>query len=271
MNYVDQQYKDLIRELLEFGDPVTARNGNTVRVDTVITAFNMTPLVSVRKTAWKNALREWEWFMSGSNNIKDLHPAVRHWWEPWAGPDGRVMFNYGQQFRHARGTDGGADDRDQIAYLLDGIRKHPHGRRHVLTTWNAADMVHASCPITNCHGTVIQFFVSSDQRLSMTMYQRSVDVIAGLPHNWIQYWAFLLWVGHKTQFKPDLFKWIGGDVHLYDKHRELAKKILDQPIGNGPPNLVYNAPGPDPEFRADHFSLDGPYISGFTEKAELIV
>src|SRR5690606_26897284 len=126
----------------------------------------------------------------GSEDIKDLHPSVRPWWEPWANIEGQVLFNYSDQFRAFAGTDGRVVD--QIEYLIDGIKNHPYSRRNVITTWNAADMTNPACPITNCHSTVTQAFVNPDNSLHLVTYQRSVDVICGLPHNWIQYWSFLL-------------------------------------------------------------------------------
>ncbi len=56
-------------------------------------------MISIRKTSWKSALREFAWFLSGSNKISDLHESVRDWWAPWVDKfTQRVEFNYGHAF-----------------------------------------------------------------------------------------------------------------------------------------------------------------------------
>lgn len=258
----DHHYRSLIGDVLYRGERVHARNSVTVRmVDTTPITFDGTPLVSCRKTAWKTALREWEWFMTGSENLADLHPSVHPWWKPWADKDGNVRNNYGKQLRRFNGRF------DQVAFAIDSLRHHPNSRRAVLTTWNPEEMASPDTPITNCHHSLTQLFVSYGA-LWMRTYQRSVDVICGLPANWIQSWAFLMWLAHRSGLPVGAMTWIGGDVHAYDAHYDLAVRILKEFPAPGP-NLVYS-PTSD-EFRADDFSLDGPYEPTLTDRAEMIV
>lgn len=282
----DNKYATLIDDIFEDGIAVHTRNSLCKRLDTILLTFRTTPLVSVRKTAWKTALREWEWFMSGSNALTDLHPSVHPWWQEWADANGRVAYNYSRQFRYFHGADETIDPErptepepvitvDQVALFVDGIKNHPHSRRNILTTWNTAEMTHKDCKLTNCHNTLTQAFVDDKNRLSLTTYQRSVDVVCGLPHNWIQMWAFLMWLAHRTGRRVGALKWIGGDVHVYDAHTALAAKITDVVLENDAlsdittPNLVYTPTSDD--FKADDFTLDGPYEPLITDKAEMIV
>lgn len=264
---VNLSYRDLIYSVLYRGQDIVTRNSRVKRLFVQSAEFDRSPLVSMRKTSWKNALREWEWFMSGSCCIRDLHESVRPWWEPWANEEGYVIGNYGWQFRGFVGCD--FREVDQIQLLLDGIGNHPFSRRNVITTWNTADMTHPDCPITNCHGTVIQAFVEPDDSLHMYMYQRSVDVLCGLPHNWIQYWAFLLWLCHKTGKKPGVFHWQGGDVHIYETHFPLAEKIVAIDRMPRSPGLVYKPTSED--FKAEDFHLDGEYDPILSDRAEMVV
>lgn len=271
----DDVYASIIRECLA-GERITTRNSVCFRTFARQVRFTSTPLVCSRKTSWKNCLREWEWFMSGSNAIEDLHPSVRHWWMPWAadeqhygkpglGPDFRVAHNYSEQFRYFQGRTGYVD---QIQYLIDGIRNHPFSRRNVITTWNTADMAHPECKITNCHNSLTQAFVDTENRLHLVTYQRSVDVICGLPHNWAQEWAFLLWLAHLGGRLVGSLTWIGGDVHVYEAHLPLAEKILAAPPQQSP-EMVYRPTSE--EFLADDFSLDREYAPVVNERAEMIV
>lgn len=262
----DDRYAELIRACLD-GSLVTTRNAKCYRTIAHTARFTSAPLVCARRAAWKNALREWEWFMSGSCAIADLHPSVRSWWEPWANSEGIVPHNYSQQFRNFVGY----DDRraDQIALFIDGVQNHPFSRRNVITTWNAADMVAPDCPITNCHNTATQAFVEPDDSLHIVTYQRSADVVCGVPHNWIQMWAFLMWVAHRTGRTVGSLTWVGGDCHVYESHVPLARRILDAQPARPAPELVYT-PTSD-EFRADDFTLSCPYLPTFAERAEMVV
>jgi thymidylate synthase len=263
VNTTDQEYQRLLRDLGTRGTALLTRNDRVKRLVAWPVTFYATPLVSVRKTAWRNALREWEWFMAGSNDVNDLHPAVRPWWQPWADGVGEVTFNYGVQFRHF-----GEEGFDQIEHLIAGIRDHPNSRRNVVTTWNPVDMADSRCPITNCHGTVIQAFVER-AGLTLVTYQRSADVVCGVPHNWVAYWAFLLWLSHRTGHRPHALTWIGGDVHLYQEHDAIAADILKAPPDLAPPEMVYMPTGS--EFKADDFALDRAYLPVVTTKARMVV
>ena len=282
MTEADRNYVCLLKTLLaecSSVEKVRTRNAHVSRLGyNPKFTFSFTPLVGVRRTAWKTALREWEWFMSGSNFIQDAHPSVRPWWQPWANENGEIPFNYGRQLRHFAGDCGTVD---QIDLLVKGLREHPHSRRHVITTWNTADMHHSECTLTNCHHTMTQVWVNAQQderagSLRMTTYQRSVDVMVGLPANWLQTWGFLLWLGAQTGRRVESLTWIGGDVHLYDAHRELARRVVVA-AGTGPqwkatsswPELKYVPTSPD--FKADDFTLDGKYDPLVDERAELVV
>lgn len=269
---VDQIFAGLLDSILTEGREIDTRNSITKRKINLSATFNETPLIQVRTTAWKNALREMEWFLSGSNNIKDLHPSVHSWWTPWADKIGRVANNYSTQFRKFYGN---GRTVDQIDYMIETLQAHPNSRRNVITTWNTADMTSTLTPITNCHGTVIQAFVEPDNSLHLTMYQRSADMVLGVPHNWIQYWALLIYLAHRSGRKIGSFTWHGGDCHIYQDHIEMAQKIVNHMNHVIPessfstPNLIYTPSGED--FKADDFILDARYDSFFKERLKMTV
>jgi thymidylate synthase len=215
--------------------------------------------------------------MSGSSNIKDLHPSVHSWWKDWADENGEVKFNYSAQFRHQYGCDRDSAFTkwatnelihcDQIEEFISDLKKHPNSRRIILSTWNSAEMRQSYCPITNCHNTITQAFVT-DGKLKLVTYQRSVDMVCGLPHNWIQEWAFQLWLCKQTGLEMGSLVWIGGDCHVYEEHFPLAIRIMAQEIKESP-QLIYT-PTSD-AFKADDFSLDTEYVPSLTERAVMVV
>lgn len=263
---VDKEYKSLIQKVLLFGNTIKSRNGTTKQLRNYMIDFHETPLVSARKTAWKSALREMEWFLSGSNNINDLHPSVQKWWEPWSDEDGFIQNNYGKQLRRFGGS--GFKKVDQVKYLIENIKQNPESRRHVITTWNTTDMISPVTPITNCHGSLIIAQVV-DNRLHLTMHQRSADLMLGVPHNWIQYWAFLMYLAHQTGLEVGIFTWIGSNIHIYENHLDTARKVVYNEEGSSKVELIYE-PTSD-EFKASDFSLEGKYKPVLKESLEMNV
>jgi thymidylate synthase len=271
MNYVDFMYTSILKDIVDFGTEIESRNAKTIRLRNQLITFRATPLVTIRKTAWKNALREFEWFMSGSSNIADLDAKVQPWWKPWANKTGDIFNNYSQQFRNFSGRYGQID---QIKYMVDTLKNDPNSRRNVITTWNTADMTHSLTPITNCHGSLIQAFVEpSNNTVHLTMNQRSADMVLGVPHNFIQYWAFLMYLAHQSGRNIGTLTWIGGDCHIYPDHINTVKEMTlvheDQRHTYDIPNMSYN-PTSD-EFKADDFSLDSEYKPLITKSLKMTV
>jgi thymidylate synthase len=234
-------YCSLLERITQSGEEVLTRNGPARRLFTLPTvAFDATPLITVRQTAWKKAIREMEWFLSGKPRCPD---ELLDWWQGQLNPNGLYLNGYGDQLR--------AFNFDQITHLIHTLRTNPFSREHVITTWNPAKMAFIKEVNNNprtpacCHSTVVQFFVSPDKALSMHSYQRSADMLLGVPHNLIQSWAFLLWVAHQTDYVPDKMLWTFGDAHIYSEptHVQAVGQLLSVNLPTAPnlPRLIYTA------------------------------
>jgi thymidylate synthase len=262
---VDGGFQLLLEDIMLNGEEINTRNSLCKRIFNQKIVFDSTPLVSVRRTAWLSAIKEMEWFLSGSSNINDLHESVRKWWQPWTNKNGEIHNNYSKQFRYF--TD---DLFDQIAYLQNAIKNHPYGRRSVITTWNTAEMASSKTSITNCHGSLIQAFVDNNNKLHLTMYQRSSDMVLGLPHNWIQYWAMLQWLAHNAGRDVGTLTWLGGDCHIYECHFEAANEIINVGTSNiQTPKLIYSPSSKD--FKASDFSLEKEYAPIIKKSLPMVV
>jgi thymidylate synthase len=230
-------------------------------IDMPVLTFGETPLVTCRKTAWKKAIEEMEWFLSGMP--KCPAPLAETWWKGQLSPEGFYWGGYGKQLR--LGDYHNYQEFDQIQYLIDGLKNNPNSRRLLLTTWNPWEMANITrlnenpnTP-TTCHTTVAQFFVREGS-LFMKSYQRSADVLLGVPHNWIQSWALLLWLAHKANLGVGSMQWIFGDLHLYqeESHVETARQIaaLDvYPWIENSFKLIYEPT--DDWFMARDFHMEG--------------
>jgi thymidylate synthase len=200
---------------------------------------------------------------------------LRDWWEGQLDVDNNLIYGYPHQFRQFSGDWG--HGHDQVTETLAGLRTSPFGRRHVLTLWNPGEMAgitHANgnprTP-TTCHGTVMQFSVSPDKEgnpetLNMYHYQRSSDVLLGLPHNLVQYWALLTYFAHHSGLKVGRLVYQLGDAHLYAEESHL-KVAIDIKRAEYPyyaheeksPVLTYQPSGePDAPFIAADFNIAWP-------------
>lgn len=259
----DHRYQVLLRIVSEYGDLVETRNHLTKSCfDLDPITFTQTPLVTLRKTAWKLALREMEWFMSGDMKCPD---ELLPWWQ-----DQLTMGMYRGGYSHQYRRSGYTGTFDQIQYLLKGLRNNPNSRRLVMTTWNPLDMAtitelnHNQATPSCCHASLVQLFVR-EGRVHMTHYQRSADLLLGVPHNWIQYWALLLYFARHSGLDVGSLRWIFGDAHIYQEpsHLDAVKQLLRipvQPEVDNSFNLRYNPVVQStgvPEFKAGDFVMDG--------------
>jgi len=260
-------YVKLIKDIDTYGEVIETRNGVTKRLfDVKPFTFDSFPLVTIRKTAWKMAIREMEWFMSGDEKCpNELYP----WWSTQLSKSGSYLDGYGKQLRHfSGGGDFHRDDFDQIDCLIEGLKEHPNSRRHVITTWNPDEMYYITDtndnPLTPtcCHSTLVQFFVSR-KILHMKSYQRSADVLLGLPHNWVQSWALLMYLASICNYHVGTLTWILGDAHIYqdESHVEVVKEFNSLNMFNFVDKenfLCYNhkvVKGETPPFLASDFSV----------------
>lgn len=253
----DLAYKYLLGEIDTHGVLKDTRNHLTKSsIFLRETVFIETPIVTFRKTAWKKALKEMEWFLSGDIKCpKDL----LDWWNGQLDPDGDYVAGYGDQLRTF-----GTGWFDQIRFIQEELKAHPNSRRLITTTWHPQDMAvitelngNPNTP-TTCHGTISQYFVLED-KLWIKTYQRSADMLLGVPHNWIQYWAYLMWLAHWAGYKVGGLYWCFGDAHIYqeESHLQAMSEILEAPVGYPEEyNLVYNPTSQ--QFLASDFSFDKP-------------
>lgn len=263
MSEANQKYVCILKEILNNGDLVTTRNHR------VYSSFNLpnvtfttTPIVTLRKTAWKKALREMEWFLSGNTKCPD---ELLDWWNGQLDISGDLLDGYGGQLRTSTFYDWKVADRnnfDQIAFIQEALKHNPNSRRLLMTTWNPGEMANITESNDNpntptcCHSIVVQFFVRNG-RLSMKSYQRSADMLLGVPHNWIQSWAMLMWFAHHAGLKVGSMTWMWGDAHIYDEqsHVDTAETMIRFYTGMDEVKMVYTPTSTD--FKAFDFTIEG--------------
>ncbi len=232
-----RQYLDLLRYVLENGDPRLDRTGVGARaVFGWQMRFDLSegfPLLTTKKLHTKSIVHELLWFLAGDTNVKYLNDNGVSIWDEWADENGELGPVYGRQWRAWPAPDGRTID--QIAWVIGEIKKNPASRRLVVSAWNPADLDQMA--LAPCH-CLFQFFVAGE-RLSCQLYQRSADVFLGVPFNIASYALFTEMIAQACGLKAGEFVHAFGDVHLYSNHEEQARIQLARTPGP-PPRLRLN-------------------------------
>src|SRR5215216_2501774 len=219
-----RQYLDLLQHVLDNGADRGDRTGTGTRsVFGYQMRFDLArgfPVTTTKKLHLKSIVHELLWFLAGDTNIKYLNDNGVSIWDEWADERGDLGPVYGRQWRSWPVADGAAID--QIAYVLDMIRKNPDSRRLIVTAWNPAEVDRMALPPCHC---LFQFYVA-EGRLSCQLYQRSADTFLGVPFNIASYALLTSMIAQQCDLRVGDFIWTGGDCHIYSNHLEQVRLQL---------------------------------------------
>ena len=209
------------------------------------------------------------------DHLQELHALGVHIWDGNAFADywrerarfpGDAGRNYGQQWRDWVAPDGRRID--QLREVIRLIREQPSSRRMLVTAWNPGEIDATSLPA--CHA-FFQFFVEGS-RLSLMMYQRSCDLVLGVPFNMAQYALLLHLVAREVELEPHEFVHVLADAHVYLDHVDAAREQLSREPFPSP--LLWLDPGArgvddavaryrDILARVERGEAPGPLLDGF--------
>ncbi len=219
-----REYHTLLEHVLEHGVDRGDRTGTGTRsVFGHQSRYDLSagfPVLTTKKLHVRSIIVELLWFLRGDTNIRYLHEHGVTIWDEWADAQGDLGPVYGKQWRSW--PDGKGGEIDQIARLVEGIRKNPNSRRHIVSAWNPAEVDEMALPPCHC---LFQFYVSRG-RLSCQLYQRSADIFLGVPFNIASYALLTMMVAQVTGLEPGDFIHTLGDAHLYHNHFEQARLQL---------------------------------------------
>lgn len=231
------QYETLLRYVFEKGVSKSDRTGTGTRsVFGYQMRFNLLegfPLITTKKLHFKSIVYELLWFLRGETNLRYLHDNGVTIWDEWADEKGELGPVYGYQWRSWPAPDG--KHIDQISMLIDRLKNTPDSRRHIVSSWNVADIDKMALP--PCH-VIFQFYVANNT-LSCQLYQRSADLFIGVPFNIASYALLTLMVAQVCGFTPGEFIHTFGDVHIYNNHfKQVELQLSRAPIPY--PSLTLN-------------------------------
>jgi thymidylate synthase len=246
-NKEEQQYLDLIKDILSRGTWEEGRNGKTKSIFGSSMRFSLAdgkiPFLTTKKTAWKTCLKELLWFIRGDTDNKLLQDQGVHIWDGNTTREfldsrglnhyreGLIGPGYGFQWRHFGGEydssaagvkEGGIKGVDQLQQIIDALKDPAQrtSRRLIMSAWNPLQLDEMALP--PCH-IMCQFNVHDGNKLSCCMYQRSCDFFLGIPFNIASYSLLTHLLAKHCGLEAYEFVHFMGNCHLYDNAIDAAK------------------------------------------------
>jgi thymidylate synthase len=250
-----RQYHNLMREVLEKGVQKADRTGTgTISIFGHQMRFNLAegfPMVTTKKLHLKSIILELLWFLKGSTDNNWLKERGVSIWNEWAAPDGDLGPIYGYQWRSWPAP--GGKHIDQIAEVVDTLKKNPDSRRIIVSAWNVADIPRMA--LAPCHA-FFQFYVA-DGKLSCQLYQRSADIFLGVPFNIASYALLTHMMAQQCNLEVGDFIWTGGDCHLYSNHLEQVDLQLSRDFFPLPKLNILRKPASIFDYEFEDFEIAG--------------
>ena len=237
----EEQYIQLVRDVLNKGDHQETRNGGTKSLFGASMRFSLRegqiPLLTTKRVAWKTCFTELQWFIRGQTNNDILSEKNVHIWDDNCTReflDGRGLTDrpvgdlgpiYGHQWRHFNATyenchsDYAGKGIDQLQIIINDLKdpSKRSSRRLIVSAWNPCQIDEMALP--PCH-VMMQFYVRADKYLSCSLYQRSGDIGLGVPFNIASYSFLTHIIAKHCELEAEEFVYFLGNAHIYDDHTE---------------------------------------------------
>ena len=273
----ENQYLNLLKDILNEGVKVTGRNGTVYMVSGSAMHFSLEnhiiPLLTTKKVAHKTCLKELLWFIRGSTSNKELQEQNVKIWNGNASRsflDSRGLQNlqendlgpiYGHQWRHFNAsyidcnTNYKGKGVDQLDYVIKCL-KDPNdrwSRRIVMSAWNPCQIDEMALP--PCH-VLVQFNVLPPNKLCCSLYQRSGDIGLGVPFNIASYSYLTHLLAYHCNLEAFEFNYYLGNCHIYDDHKEaLLEQMTREPFAF-PTLSIKNRYDNIDDYKFEDFAID---------------
>jgi thymidylate synthase len=254
-----KSYLDLMKKIIFEG----TKKSDTISLFGESLEFDLRegfPIVTTRKINYQAAFAELACFLKGFTDVKQFkamgvnfwdHDAYKSSWvnSPFKKHHDDLGKIYGYQWRKGFGV-------DQIKTLIENLTANPESRRHLLITFNPADLKEMCLP--PCY--VSHQFYSVDGFLDMLVHQRSADYCIGVPFDLCNFALFQHLLAKDTGLKPRKLKIIFGDVHIYEAHFDKLKEQYGRAPLQKPELVLANSAS------LLHFTPDMATLKGYTFK-----
>ena len=245
------------------------------------------PILTLRRQAFKTMIKEllWMWQMK-SNNINDVD---FHIWDQWADENGSIGKTYSyqlaQKYGHHKIKEGedlssypsaeiGNDGwvyLDQVDGVLYDLKNNPASRRIITNMWQIKDLKDMN--LAPCVYETL-WDITPDGKLNMTLIQRSGDMCAAAApggFDTIEYATLLYLMAHVCGYKPGEFVHIVNNLHIYDRHIDIIKKVCNNPEYDAPKLWINTDKTDFYDFTIDDFKLIDYQSTKLEEKIEVAI
>lgn len=229
----NQTLKELLHNLLISGKDVPSRVGNTKELTfqsfTVTNPQDRYISLPERKVSVPAQIAETMWVLAGRNDVEWLSAYLPQ--APKFADDGkRWRAGYGPRIRDwvSYNDHGMEQSEDQLKNVINLLRKDPTTRRAVISLWDPTSDVIDSKDIP-CNNWL--HFLCRDGKLHLNIAIRSNDVMWGWSGiNFFEWSVLLEIVAKHTRLEVGNLHFNVSSLHLYERHFEKAKRIVESPI-----------------------------------------
>ncbi len=190
---------------------------------------NESPLITLRPIAIKKSIGEILWIYQDESNdldvLKDKYGVT--WWDDWDIGDRTIGSVYGETVRR----------HELVKNLIEGIKKDPDGRRHIMCLWQEDDFKekHGLKPCAFLTQWNVRHGKDGVDYLDMCLTQRSSDFATAGCINQIQYLVLQHMIARHLGLTPGRFTWFYNNIQIYDRHIEQVKEMLErEPVDCNP-------------------------------------
>ncbi|MSS78236.1 thymidylate synthase [Anaerococcus sp. AGMB00486] len=220
------------------------------------------PLTSLRKIAWKSAIKEILWiYQDRSNDVDLLKEKYKvNYWDSWKNEKGNLGKAYGYQINKEFKSPETGKITNQIDRLISELKNNPLNRRLIINLIDVDDM--SEMTLIPC--AFLTMWTVTGGYLNLTLIQRSGDFLAAAAPggiNAFQYYVLLRMISQVTGYKAGDFVHFIQNYHIYKKHIPSIKKIINiKPDSRNNPKLLINEDIKEfKDFSIDDFKLEDYY------------
>jgi thymidylate synthase len=239
----EKQYIELAKDVLKDGSVRFGRNGETTSLFGRNMKFDLRngfPLLTTKKVFWRGVVEELLMFLRGDTDTNVLEKAKIFIWRGNTNTEfiqasslpykqGVMGPMYGYQWRHFNApydpTNTSPKGIDQLADVISLIKTSPSSRRILMTSYNPEQA--GQGVLYPCHSIAMQFYVDNGF-LDMICFNRSQDILLGVPFNIASSALLLSIVAKITGYIPRYLHMSMGDCHIYKDHYEAITKQLER-------------------------------------------
>jgi len=255
------EYIALVKKVLDSGEFRETRNAKVYSLFGEHLEFEIgdtLPRFTTKNVSFKNVFEELMFFLNGETDSKKLEAKGINIWKGNTSAsflesrnlnykEGDMGPMYGFQWNHFGADYKGCDEDytgkgvNQIDDCINLIRNDPTSRRIMFTALDPANLHYMV--LAPCH-TIFQFYVRTgrdgNRYLDGQLYQRSADLMLGVPYNVLSYSLLILMVSRYCDLIPGKLKITFGDVHIYSSHLEGAIEQIRRVPDKQPVVIVNN-------------------------------